>query len=245
MNNNIACMKKDNEKKFVRLLKSIASFGVKGHAEEDVIYIEHLYHSMMELDKESLKTNTAYADDEEKVERAYCNDVSKEYHCLLKQCNPFGLRIDADDIKHLFLSKGEQSPWKYPDLVVHLGRNDIEKKNQMIVVEAKRFSKLTSQSLLDDLNKLIEFSGETIWGGNGFKYAVFILVGGSSNQLKTKIDTIFKEENCSLENLFNVHTQQIRFRDFVTQYYDRLSRIIIFAHKADKDVESFLLGDIL
>ena len=200
---------------------------------------------MMELDKESLKTNTAYADDEEKVERAYCNDVSKEYHCLLKQCNPLGLRIDADDIKHLFLSKGEPSPWKYPDLVVHFGRKDIERKNQMLVVEAKRFSKLTSQNLLDDLNKLIEFSGETIWRGNGFKYAVFILVGGSSNQLKTKIDTIFNGENCLLENLFNGHKQQIHFRDYVTLYYDRLSRIIIFAHKADKDVESFLFGDIL
>lgn len=238
-------MRKENKEKFERLLKSIASFKVKEHAKEDFIYIEHIYHSMMELDEESLKTNTVYADDEEKVERAYCNDVSKEYHCLLKQCNPLGLRIDADDIKHLFLSKGEPSPWKYPDLVVHLGRKDIERKNQMLVVEAKRFSKLTSQNLLDDLNKLIEFSGETIWGGNGFKYAVFLLVGGSSNQLKSKIDTIFNEEYCSLENLFNGHTQQIRFRDFMTQYYDRLSRIIIFAHKADKDVESFLLGDIL
>ena len=245
MNNNIACMKKDNEEKFVRLLKSIESFKTKGCTKEDLIYIKHLYYSMMELDEESLKTNTVYADDEEKVERAYCNDVSKEYHCLLKQCNPLGLRIDADDIKHLFLSKGEPSPWKYPDLVVHFGRKDIEKVNQMIVVETKRFSKLTSQNLLDDLNKLIEFSGETIWGGNGFKYAVFILVGGSSNLLKTKIDTIFNEEYCSLENLFNGHTQQIRFRDFVAQHHNRLSRIIVFVHKADKDVESFLLGDII
>ena len=238
-------MKKDNEEMLIKLLRSIASFKVKGYTKEDIIYIEYLYRSMMELDEESLKTNTVYADDEEKVERAYCNDVSKEYHCLLKQCNPLGLRIDADDIKHLLLSKGEPSPWRYPDLIVHMGRNNIERKNQMIVVEAKRFSKLTSQNLLDDMNKLLEFSGETIWGGNGFKYAVFILVGGASNQLKTKIDTIFKEENCSLENLFNGYKQQIRFRDFVTQYYDKLSRIIIFAHKADKDIEPFLLGDIL
>ncbi len=162
-------MKKDNEEKLVRLLKSIESFKVKGYAKEDLIYIEHLYHSMMELDEESLKTNTAYADDEEKVERAYCNDVSKDYHCLLKLCNPFRLRIDADDVKHINLTKGEPSPWNSPDLIVHGGRNDIEKRNQMIVVEAKRFSKLNCQSFLDDLNKLKEFSGDTIWGGNGFK----------------------------------------------------------------------------
>lgn len=238
-------MKKENNELLDKLLNSIASFKLKGYAKEDLIYIEHLYYSMMELDEESLKTNTAYADDEEKVERAYCNDVSNEYHCLLKQYNPFGLRIDADDIKHLFLSKGEPSPWKYPDLIVHLGRKNTERKNQMLVVEAKRFSKLNSQNLLDDLNKLQEFSGDTIWGGNGFKYAVFILIGGSSNQLQTKIDTIYKEESCSLENLFDGSAQQICFRDFVAQYQNRLSRIIVFVHKADKDVESFLLGDIL
>jgi len=238
-------MKKENEEMLLKLLNSIMSLKVKGYSKEDPIYIKHLYDSMMELDEESLKSNTAYADDEEKVERAYCNDVSKEYHCLLKQCNPFGLRIDADDIKHIFLSKGEPSPWKYPDLVVHLGRKDIDRKNQLLVVEAKRFSKLTSQNFLDDLNKLQEFSGDNIWGGNGFKYSVFILIGGSLNQLHTKLDTVYKEELCTSENLFDGSVQQISFKDFVAQYHNRLSRIIVFVHKADKDVESFLLGDIL
>jgi hypothetical protein len=200
---------------------------------------------MIELDDESLIMDTLYADKEERPERAYCNDVSKEYHCLLKQRNPFDLRIDAEDTKHMILSKGEPSPWKFPDLIVHGGRNDIEKKNQMIVVEAKRLSKLDSQNFLEDLNKLIEFSGDTIWKGKGFKYAVFIIVEGSLEELKSKIKDVFMNKICSLENLYNGNTHQILFKEFIDQNYDRLSRIVVFAHKAEREVETSLLGDIL
>ncbi len=238
-------MKKENQEKIDKFIKTIESFNVVGQEKEDALYLEYYYNSLMELDDESLKKDTAYAVDEERAERAYCNDVSKEYHCLLKQKNPFGLRIDAEDTKHMILSKGEPSPWKFPDLIVHGGRNNTEKQKQMVVCEAKRFSILSSQNFLDDLNKLLEFSGNIIWKGNGFKYAVFLLIGGSSDKLSERIKTVFSNQECELENLYDCSKQTVRFLDFLNAHRDDLSKIIVFVHRAVKDVEMLLLGDII
>lgn len=122
------------------------------------------------------------------VERVFAYELYHQWGSLLKDTD---LVLNAEINKkeeEEFLCKysnGKGTIIRIPDLVLHHGQSD--KERHVIVCEIKRDCNTNSNSIINDINKLVEFTAEDAFEKHPYRWGIMVVYG-----YKKDLDKVMK-----------------------------------------------------
>lgn len=160
--------------------------------------------------------------EESLLERTFAYELYRQWQNILDATGS-SLHVDAEIGKKLSNEsinfqklKSMKGDYKEPDLVLHKSQGNNE--NQTFVCEIKRNVNLDDEKVINDILKLCHFIDPKIWGGNPYKYGIFIVIKKDMVELTTQI-----------KGLKNKLCEEIKKSDLDVD----LSRIICLTYDGD------------
>ena len=215
--------------------------------DNDITYIDDLYCAMEMVEHRFLVDETPSANaDSEVIESSYTSRLVSKINILFENSynNPYGLDCVGPEKKGIYdIGQESQMIIKHPDIVIHKGNKPLD-GIQEIVCEIKRYSPLSPESMINDLNKLLRYTSRNIWG-NPYKDGAFIVINSTKDQLKNKVDG-YRKDFFPIESLVTNEEQHITsFSEFVTTYQERLKNALCFCHSGEGKVDYCSIYDII
>lgn len=215
---------------------------------KELLYIDHLYCGIEAVVQNDITRITPKSPTIpiEVVERSYAAALVTKVNEMISEDNPLNLKCTPEDQKSCYIHSIEESqePDKYPDLLIHKG-NLPEQGIQEVVCEIKRFSQLSSQNMIVDLNKLITYSYSLIWGGHGYKFPVFIVTNTTQDKLEKKVRR-FWNYNITVKNLLiKGNERTMSYGEYITENQENIRNIICFCHHKEGEVEMCTVFDVV
>ena len=158
----------------------------KGLEAFENVHIKNFLKAVLEVDNTYYYYSYSYQNGpsqmQEHLERVFAYELYHQWSILISEYN----KDKADDEKRIINGEAgkklDECPI-FPDMILHKGQGDWH--NQEIAVEIKRKISLSEENLMNDLEKLsyMHTDGKLKYGATPFKYCVFLLTGGTKDDL--------------------------------------------------------------
>ena len=156
----------------------------------DNVHVKNFFKAVLEVDNNYYYYSNNYQNGtsqmEEQLERVFAYELYHQWSIILENYNNGLLNEDDKRIINGEAGKKLDGCPVFPDMILHKGQGDCH--NQEIAIEIKRKVSLSEENLVNDLEKLsyMHTEGKLKYGATPFKYCVFLLTGGTENDLIKK-----------------------------------------------------------
>lgn len=233
------------ECKHAEAIKSL--FNMDSIDDNELYYLDTLYCAIENIEESEIRSTTPYSEgeEEESMELHISNELLCKYRDFVKRENPLQLRVGLEIRKHVS-EDAEKVLTKYdvqPDFVVHNSNKDFN--CQLIAGEVKRQSALTIDNFAHDINKLLIYNDEKIWGGHPFIYPLYIVFLSNKDKFSETIENFIKNDKLIEFKGTDASISQNTIKQYLSEHEEDIKRIICFFYQKENKVSVYTLYDIL
>ena len=214
----------------------------------ELYYLDVLYCAIENVENSEIKSKTPFSDgkEEESIELHISSELQCQYRMLIKDLiNPLEIRYGLEIRKHVSES-ADKIFTNYdvqPDFVIHNSNENY--KCQLIAGEIKRLSALTIDNFAKDINKLLIYNNDKIWGGNPFIYPVFVVFSTNKDVFQRTLKNFLNNDRELEFRNIDASTTQNSLKSYFFNNIEGIKHIICFLYQQENSTSVHNLYDIV